>query len=57
MENKKLFGKLRNKYHIIEILSYAYKSFEANSLLFKVSRGLRSFLISNFNIINEKISG
>jgi len=50
MQGKK-FGKIKNKYHIIDILSYAYYFADKCYLLFTSSRTLRSILLSNYDFV------
>ena len=55
MERKnKLFGRLRNKYHILEILKMAYVLPDACYLMFKSSKKLRNILIDVFKLIDYK---
>ena len=54
MQGKK-FGKIKNKYHIIDILSYAYHFADQCYLLFTSSTYLRSLLLSNYNFV-ERLS-
>jgi hypothetical protein len=50
-------GKIKNKYHVIDILSYSYITSDACYLLFTSSTTLRSILLSNFRIlINQTTS-
>jgi hypothetical protein len=42
------FGKIKNKYHIIDILSYAHHFADQSYLLFTSSRTLRSLLLSTY---------
>ena len=47
----KKFGKIKNKYHIIDILSYAFHFADQCYLLFTSSRTLRSLLLSNYDFM------
>ena len=51
MSQGRKLGKIKNKYHVIDILSYSYITSDACYLLFTSSTTLRSILLSNFKIL------
>ena len=51
LKNFKLFGRLRNKYHVFEILRIAFILPDVCFLMFSTNRGLRETLLNNINYI------
>lgn len=51
-----IFGKIRSKYHIIDIFANAYFKTETTSMLHSLSNGSRLFLKKNSLIIKNVMS-
>jgi len=50
----KHFGRIRNKYHVIEIFRIAFIISDACYFMFNSSRKLRNIIIENFKIMNNQ---